>query len=128
MPRTFRNIIQEAREMLQDISPPSDVTVTGTGGTRYTDVAMFQAINGFMQDVRTKRPDLFLPIGLRVPVPIYDPTADLDTPFPLDASVYNAFVYYVVGRCELREDPYSEDSRAVSMMNKALSNLLQVPS
>jgi hypothetical protein len=48
--------------------------------------------------------------------------------FPLDLSVWSAFVYYLVGRAELREDTWSDDGRATAMMNKAVSQLLSVQS
>jgi hypothetical protein len=124
--RTFRTLILEARTLLQDKDPPS--TGPDTGGTRFSDAEMFECINGFMLEVRVKRPDVFLLIGLRNGAPYYNSATDMDLPFPLDYSVYNAFVYYVVGRCELRDDPYSDDSRAVTLMNKSISQLLQVAS
>lgn len=126
--RTFRTLIMEVRTLIQDKDSAVSDPTTGTGGTRFSDDEMFQNINGFMLEVRLKRPDIFLLIGLRNGVPYYNATTDLDSPFPLDTSVYNAFVYYVVGRCELRDDPYSDDSRAVTLMNKALAQLLTVQS
>jgi hypothetical protein len=65
---------------------------------------------------------------MRNPLPYYNASNDMDTPFPLDTSVWSAFVYYIVGRTELREDTFSEDSRAVSMLNKAVSQLLSIQS
>lgn len=124
--RTFRTLINEARTLLQDKEPPS--TGPDTGGTRFSDAELFECINGFMAEIRSKRPDVYLLIGLRNGVPYYSWMTDMDVPFPLDVSVYNAFVYYVVGRCELRDDPYSDDSRAVTLMNKSINQLLAVAS
>jgi hypothetical protein len=120
--RTLGSLIGEARTILQDKLP------TNGGALRYTDDEMFEAINSMLTEVRTKRPDLFLPRGLRSPVPYYSSAFDMNTAFPLDTSCYSAFVYYLVGRAELREDTFSDDSRAVSMMNKALNQLLSVQS
>jgi hypothetical protein len=120
--RTFYNLIAEARTILQDKLP------TSGGALRYTDDEMFECINSFVAEVRTKRPDLFLTSGMRNPLPYYNASNDMDTPFPLDTSVWSAFVYYIVGRTELREDTFSEDSRAVSMLNKAVSQLLSIQS
>ena len=89
---------------------------------------MFEAINGMMAEVRTKRPDLFLPMGLRKPMPFYTSATDMNTPFPLDTSCYSAFVYYLVGRAEMREDTWSDDGRATAMMNKAVAQLLTIQS
>ena len=92
---------------------------------RYTDADMMDAFNGAMLETRNKRPDLFLAMGLRTPVPIYVLT-DTTTVFPIDEFYYPAFLYYLVGRAELREDTFSEDSRAVSLMNKFSSQLISV--
>jgi hypothetical protein len=120
--RTFGSMIGDARTLLQD--------KIGTSGglLRYSDDEMFESINSFMSEVRTKRPDLFLPLGLRVPVPLYGATTDMTTVFPLDSSCYSAFVYYLVGRQELREDTFSDDGRATALLNKAVSQLLTVQS
>jgi hypothetical protein len=89
---------------------------------------MFESINAMLAEVRTKRPDLFLPIGLRKALAFYSSATDMNVAFPLDTSCYSAFVYYLVGRAELREDTFSDDSRAVSLMNKSLSQLLTISS
>lgn len=122
MARTFGSMIGEARTILQDKLP------TSGSALRYSDDEMFEAINGMLADVRTKRPDLFLPIGLRMPLAYYDAATDMNTAFPLDVSCYNAFVFYLVGRAELREDTFSDDGRAVALMNKAVSQLLTLAS
>ena len=120
--RTLGTLVAEARTMLQDKIP------TSGSAYRYTNDEMFEAINGMMAEIRTKRPDLFLPVGLRKPLPYYSAATDMELPFPLDTSCYSAFVYYLVGRAELREDTWSEDGRAVSMINKALAQLLTIQS
>jgi hypothetical protein len=120
--RTFGNLISDARTILQDKLP------TSGSALRYTDDEMFECINSFMTEVRTKRPDLFLPLGLRTPLIYYSAATDMNTPFPLDTSVWSAFVYYLVGRTELREDTWSDDGRATAMLNKAVSQLLTIQS
>jgi hypothetical protein len=120
--RTWGDVILEARTLLQDKLP------TSGSALRYTDDEMFESINGFLTEVRTKRPDLLLPFGLRNPLPRYAAATDMNTAFPLDLSVYDAFVYYLVGRQELREDTWATDGRAVTLMNKAVSQLLSIQS
>jgi hypothetical protein len=122
MARTFGTLIGEARTLLQD------KLGTNGGALRYTDDEMFESINAMLAEVRTKRPDLFLPIGLRKALAFYSSATDMNVAFPLDTSCYSAFVYYLVGRAELREDTFSDDSRAVSLMNKSLSQLLTISS
>ncbi len=122
MPRTFGDMLGEARTLLQDKLP------TSGGVLRYSDDEFFECINSFMYEVRAKRPDIFLPFGLRTAIPIFNASDDMNTEFPLDISIWSAFVYYIVGRTELREDTWSDDGRATAMMNKAVSQLLTVQS
>lgn len=121
MPRTLGTIVAEARTLLQD-----KVEVDGT--YRYSDAEMFENINGALLEVRAKRPDLWLGIGLRVSIPTYSASTDMGVAFPLDESVYTAVLYYVVGRTELREDTFATDGRAVVLMNKFVSQLMSVQS
>lgn len=116
--RTLGTLVAEARTLLQD------KITDGDGAYRYSDAELFENINGAFMETRTKRPDLFLSMGLRATVPMYDAAVDMDVPFPLDPSVYTSVLYYVVGRAELREDTFAQDSRAVSLMNKFVSSLL----
>jgi hypothetical protein len=117
--RTIATVLAEARTLLQDKHTPY----------RYTDDELLEAFNGIVAEIRAKRPDMFLGagIGLRDPVPYYT-MANTTTPFPLPATAYNACLYYVVGRSSLRDDTYADDSRAVTMMNKAVTSLLTVAS
>jgi hypothetical protein len=120
MARTFGTLISEARTLLQDV-----VQMDGT--LRYSDQEMYDAINGALAEARVKRPDLFLDMGLRTPTPTYG-TNDTDTPWPFDNQLYNPVLYYTVGRTELRDDTFSDNSRAVTLMNKFVSQLLQTSS
>jgi hypothetical protein len=86
------------------------------------------AFNDALVQARAKRPDIFLDMGLRNPVPQYVMPDDGGTAFPVDPMFYPAFKYYIVGISEMREDSFSDDSRAVTMMNKFASQLLQVAS
>jgi hypothetical protein len=120
--RTFGTLIAEARTLLQDKVPTVD------GQLRTSDAEHFEAINGFMAEVRTKRPDLFLPMGLRTDLPFYAAPTDMTTAFPLDLQAYQAMLYYVAGRAELKDDTFADDARAVTLLNKAVSQLLTVQS
>lgn len=120
MANTIGDLIGEARTLLQDkVQLPV---------YRYSDDELMRTFNAAMNEVRTKRPDLFLGLGLRTPLTVYVVPGDLTTTFPFDMSVYNAVVYYLVGRTELREDTFADDSRAVGMMNKFNAQLLSLQS
>lgn len=116
--RTFATLITEARTILQD-------QIGSSGGAfRYTDVEMFEAINGALAETRAKRPDLFLSMGLRMPLPFYAAATDMNVAFPLDASAYTPFVYYLAGRAEIREDTFGNDARATTLLNKYLTMIM----
>lgn len=117
--RTIGTLVAEARTLLQDKVP--------LPAYRYSDDELMEAFNGAMSEARAKRPDLFLDLGLRTPLPIYT-SADFALPFPLDMTVYNAFMYYLVGRSEMRDDTFVDNSRATVFINKFVNQLLQVVS
>lgn len=119
--RTIAMAVAQARTLLQDVQ--------GMPAYRYLDQDLLDAFNDAMVEARGKRPDLFLDYGLRTSLPLYTP-ADLtgSTPFPIDEQVFSAFVYYIVGRCEMREDTFADNSRAVALSNKFVSQLLAVAS
>lgn len=119
MPRTLGTLVTEARTLLQDKTQVD-------GSYRYSDAEIFENLNGAFLEVRAKRPDLFLDIGLRADVPTYNAATDTGVAFPLDSSVYTTVLYYLVGRTELREDTFATDGRAVALMNKFVSQLLGV--
>lgn len=120
--RTIGTVLLEARTLLHD-------TDNTNPAYRYSDADLLESFNGAMAEVRAKRPDLFLGTswGLRGGIPYYS-SANLALPFPLDPVCYNACVYYVVGRTSMRDDTFADDSRAVTLMNKFVSQLLQVAS
>lgn len=122
MAYTINQLCLEARGLLSD-------TVAAGPVTRYSDQDLINAFNGGMARARSKRPDLFLDIGLRAAIPQYT-TTDVagSTLFPLDPSVYSAFLYYIVGLCELRDDTFADDKRAELMIAKFTSELMQVAS
>lgn len=119
MARTIGSLVAEARTLLQDkVAAP---------GYRYSDDELMEAFNGALVEARAKRPDLFLALGLRNDLPTYV-AADFAQAFPIESSAYDAVLYFVVGRTELRDDTFADDSRATGLMNKFASQLLQVAS
>ncbi len=124
MALTIGGLLSEARGILNDVVPMA----SSGGTTRYSDTDLINAFNDALIQARAKRPDLFLDMGLRNAVPQYAMPGDSGTTFPLDASVYPAFLYYIVGRSELREDTFADNGRAVVLMNKFVSQLLATQS
>lgn len=121
MSRTVGGLIIEARQLLNDERPIS-------GEMRFPDADLVSALNEAILQVRAKRPDAFLGYGLRKPVPVYALPADAATIFPIEDMFYSPLLFYVVGRSELTEDTFSDDSRAVTLMSKFTAQLLRVSS
>jgi hypothetical protein len=121
MARTIGDLAAEARVLLNDVIPIS-------GSPRFSDADLAAALNDAVVQIRTKRPDAFLRYGLRRVVPTYTLPTDADAAFPVDDMFYAPVLYYVVGRSELVEDTFSDDGRAISLMNKFVSQLLKVAS
>jgi hypothetical protein len=120
---TIAGIVSEARSIL------NDTVETAGAAYRYSDQDILDCINAAVREARVKRPDLFLSAGLRTPITLFvEDDISGATPFPYDYSLYDPIVYYVVGRCELREDTFTNDARATTLMNKFVSQLLQVAS
>jgi hypothetical protein len=117
MALTIGGLISEARTVLQDVD-----------AVRYSDDDMVRYFNDALLQARAKRPDAFLDMGMRAPVPQYAMPGDQDTTFPLDPGYWPAFLFYVAGFCELREDTFADDKRATVLVNKFVSQLLQVAS
>lgn len=105
MTRTVGNIITAARGILQDEMTPY----------RYSDAALALYISEAVGEARRVRPDLFLS-SWRQSIPLYT-AADTDTLIPLPDFLTAQVVNYVVGRTDLREDEFSQDGRAIALMN-----------
>lgn len=119
MSRTVGALIAEARQLLNDTIPIS-------GAPRFTDAQLAAALNECLLQVRAKRPDAWLRYGLRTDPPVFILPNDSATILPIEDQFYSAMLFYVVGRSELIEDTFSEDSRAVTMMSKFTTMLLKV--
>jgi hypothetical protein len=117
--RTVGGLIAESRQMLNDDIPIS-------GEPRYEDSELVNALNDAVVQIRTRRPDAFLRYGMRIPVPVYSLPADTNTVLPFNDKFYAPALYYVVGRSELTEDAFAMDSRAITLMNKFINDLLKV--
>ncbi len=114
-------LIGEVRSLL------NDTVQTAGAAYRYSDADLLSMLNGAVREARTKRPDVFLGFGLRTVLPLFQET-DITgaTVWPFSADIYNACVYYVVGRAEMREDTFTNDSRAKTMMESFTAQLMSV--
>jgi hypothetical protein len=119
MAYTLGDIETQARNILND-------TIQEAGAYRYSSQEIYDAFNDALLQTRAKRPDAFLALGLRNTIPQYSATTDATVPFPLDLIYFPAFLFYVCGRVELKEDTFADDKRSVTLMKTFTQMLLSV--
>ncbi len=110
---TVGKIIDAARILLQD---------TRAGAYRYDDPSLILHLQDAILEARRIRPDLFLP-NYTIP----EVTARADA-FTLETMYRPAFVYYVAGKAQLRDDETGQDGRATVLLNKFVAQLTIMPS
>ena len=113
---TVGDYVKEARVLLQDTRVPY----------RYPDNEIVTAFNIGLQEAYRLRADLFLG-ALEFTVPDFDPAA-LTTPVPIEAGYRQSFVYYMVGRIQLRDQEDSTDQRAGALLQKFVGQMLTIQS
>lgn len=96
------DIIATVRDILQD----QDVE-------RYDDPSLLRALTMSITDLRRIRPDYF--IG-RFQQPI-QPVRALSETIDLPMQVYSPLIEYTAGMAEMRDDEFTTDGRAQSMLN-----------
>lgn len=112
---TLGQVLTESRRLLQDEIVPY----------RYPDADLVDALNVAILEARRIRADLFLPQKFALPyfnVVTVDPAAK----FEVEPQFRHAFVYYIVGRMEMRDDEQTQDNRAVAMLGTWKATLLGV--
>lgn len=115
MAKLVSDVVSEARTVLHD---------TNAQLYRYSDEDLVAYLNNALLEARRLRPDLFRSyIGL--PVPSFT-TAELDSAFPIDEMFFPQFVFYVAGSAELRDDEFTVDARAATLMSQFVAKLMTV--
>lgn len=109
---TVQDYVNRARVLLLDQVEPY----------RYSTSDLVDALNMGIMEARRLRPDV-LQAYLRTTPPSFSSTA-LSALVPIDVQYRSAFVYYVCGQAQLRDDENVQDSRAVTFLNKFTSQLL----
>jgi hypothetical protein len=104
MAKTYQNIIDEARVILQD---------TDADGYRLDEDGILAKLNRGLQELGRIRPDAFYDQFATddIVVPELE-VADLGDNFPLPMQFYSPLVYWVAGSAELIEDEFTVDARA----------------
>lgn len=104
MARTFAQVVQTTRELLQDRYAPF----------RFSNGDLMLSINEGLSEARRMRPDLFID-SLTTEIPFYTAANFLQN-IPLPDEYFAAFVSYVAGRTNLRDDEFSADGRAAVLI------------
>ena len=114
--KTVGQYVAEARTLLQDtVNVP-------VSGYRYSDADLVNALNIGLQEAYRLRADLFLSI-VSFTVPGYA-TSDFALTVPIQMGYRQAFVYYMVGRMQMRDQEDTEDQRAAALLQKFVQQLL----
>ena len=110
MARTVQAVIDRVRETLQDAQ-----------GIRYSTAEICSHTVDAVVQARSVRPDLFVD-SYAAPLP--DVLTAIDT-LPLPDQLFAALAYYVTGACELRDDEFALDGRAMTLMQGYTKKLVQ---
>lgn len=131
MAKTWQNVVDEARVILQDVDSPH----------RYTDVALLAKLNRGLQELGRLRPDAFWELfdgeDIIVPEvvtvdpdpeeqdgdedeadPIEDGQIALSASFNIPMMFYSPLVYFLTGSAELVDDEFTEDGRAMMLLSQ----------
>ena len=112
---TFRNIIDDARVLLND-EMADETTVT-----RYTEAQLLGYARQALVEARRVRPDLFLS-NLTAAFPVLAATDSV----PMPEEYHVCLTDYVVHRAELRDDEFAIDGRAAGLYQKFKAGLMGV--
>jgi hypothetical protein len=109
---TYAQLLTQVRTIVQDQVQPF----------RYQDSELYFALTEAMADARMLRPDLFLAMGLDA-APFLVTPAMANDQFPIAWQYVPAFIDYIIGRAEGRDDTYTDDSRAATLMARFVQRM-----
>ncbi len=111
---TVQDFIDRARVLLLDQEVPY----------RYPTVDLVESLNEGILEARRLRPDL-LKAYFRSTLPDFN-TGALSEAVPIDPQYKVAFVYYVCGQAQLRDEENTQDSRAAAFLNKFVAQMTTI--
>jgi hypothetical protein len=109
---TVVDYVREARILLQDVVPTY----------RYADSELVSALNLGIMTARRNRPDLFLPT-MTIPYFTVPDLANV-TVFKMDPQYRVAFLFFMVGFAQLRDEEDTQDTRAAAFIGKFTQQLM----
>jgi hypothetical protein len=136
MAKTWQNVIDEARVILQDVDAPP----------RHSDEVLLAILNRGLQELARLRPDAFWEFfhsdTVIVPeIVVVDPDPDdnpddfdpdedgqlaLTANFALEMMFYTPLVYWVASSAELVDDEFTNDGRVVLLQNQFKSMVVSL--
>lgn len=108
--QTIEDYIAAARVLLQD---------TGATAYRYPDLDLKVALTIAFDEAYRVRPDFFI----QNTIPNFL-TAPVSTDVPAPKGYQSAFLYYITGHVQLRDQEDTTDARASTLLNKFVAQLL----
>lgn len=108
---TIADLVTEARALVNDERAPY----------RDTDQKFVAAVNRAMNELKRLRPDAFYELfddDLDVAVPEYTTSNMGTSSFPADMIFWTSVLYFVAGSIELKDDEFTADGRAVTLMQR----------
>lgn len=112
---TVQDYVDRARVLLLDEIEPY----------RYPTTDLVEALNMGVLEARRLRPDL-LKNYFRTSLPDFS-TSTMSAAVPIDPQYRVAFVYYICGMAQLRDDENNQDSRSAAFLNKFVAQLITLP-
>jgi len=109
---TVTQYVSEARVLLQDSVPTY----------RYADADLISALNLAIMTARRNRPDLFLEVTTIPQFVVADIASG--TPFAMDVQYRVAFLFFMVGFAQLRDEEDTQDQRAIAFITKFTQQLM----
>lgn len=105
---TVTDYVNEARTLLQDSVAPY----------RYDDASLVSSLNLGVLEARKLRPDLFLGVFDALPDDFVEADIAAETAFSMDQQYRTAFLYFIVGFAQLRDDEETQDARAGAFLTR----------
>lgn len=113
---TVQDYIDRARVLLLDQVEPY----------RYPTIDLVEALNMGILEARRLRPEL-LKSYFRSELPDFS-GSNMAASVPIDPQYRVAFVYYICGHAQLRDDENNQDSRASAFLNKFVAQMTNLQS
>lgn len=108
---TVQDFVDRARVLLLDQVEPY----------RYPTADLVESLNEGILEARRLRPDL-LKTYFRTSLPDFS-TATMSSAVPIDPQYRVAFIYYICGQAQLRDEENTQDARASAFLNKFISQM-----